>query len=126
MESDEQQEAFVDALPEEVEEDRRRGEREKAPDNAEERVIHERGLGFISDHVVASLEAQGEMEREGGPDSAGDGNGTSLSDDQGGPEEDKKAADVELIAGADMEVEGEAEEQRVGEHSGVHFIFPQS
>ena len=126
MESDEQQEAFVDVLPEEVEEDTRRGEREKAPDNAEERVIHERGLGF-SDHVVA-LEAEGEMEREGGPDSVGDGNGTSLSDDQGGPEDDKKAADVELIAGADIEVQGEAEgeEQRVGKHSGVYSIFPQS
>ncbi|XP_024391213.1 uncharacterized protein [Physcomitrium patens] len=122
----EKEDAVMDSLPVEVETDKLRAEREKAPDNAEERVVHEAagGLGFPSEKTVRV--SDGDKVRDAGQHNVGERNGVEQQvQEKGGAEghgEDDGQAEVDATMAdndADTEVEmaeapgeAEGEEQR--------------
>lgn len=104
----EKEDAVMESLPVEVETDKLRGEREKAPDNAEERVVHEGagGLGFPGEKTVRV--SDGEASRDVvGLDGAGERNGTEGEAEGQAPQEDVEAEGEAVVAGDDAETEVE-------------------
>lgn len=130
----EKEDAVMESLPAEVETDKLRGEREKAPDNAEERaVMHEGGLGFRTEsrEIVIGLdddagESNGteqqvhvEVPVEGG-DAQEDGEPVVAGDDAEMEVEMADAAAAVDEAEPEPEERGPPEEKRAG----AHFLVP--
>ena len=130
----EREDAVMESLPVEVDTDKLRSEREKAPDNAEERLVNEvaGGLGFPGEKAVRV--SDGDESREVGLDGAGERNGTGRQVQADGEVGEQAQEDVETEGDAAMPVndaetevemvdaaaaiddgEGEAEEGRSAE-----------
>jgi len=125
----EKEDAVMESLPMEVETDKLRREREKAPDNAEERAVHEGaggGLGFPGENTVRVSDGEENREVVVGLDGAGERNGTvhevhAEGQAEGQAQEDRDAegeavaeTEVEMVDAAAAIDEGEAEAEERG------------
>jgi len=130
-ELEEKEDAVMESLPAEVESDKLRREREKAPDNAEERSVHEDaagGLGFPAENTVRVSDEDESREIVVGLDGAEERNGTVHEVlVEGDAEGEDAVVETEVEMGdapaAIEEGEGEAEEKRAGTMS-IMPIFP--